>query len=78
MQTHIPSAKLTQESRQQLSFILPSNVAKRDGFGNFFAHLEQNLDSLGLKSFGITETPLEEVKAIFILSCHFLEEIFKP
>ncbi|CAB3983284.1 ATP-binding cassette sub-family A member 2 isoform X4 [Paramuricea clavata] len=61
VQSYVPSAKLVQESRQQLSFILPNNVVKRDGFGNFFAHLEQNLDSLGLKSFGITETPLEVV-----------------
>ena len=61
VQSYIPSAKLIQDSRQQLSFMLPNNVVKKDGFGNFFAHLEENLDALGLKSFGVTETPLEEV-----------------
>jgi hypothetical protein len=67
VQSYVPSAKLVQESHQQLSFILPNNVVKRDGFGNFFAHLEQNLDSLGLKSFGITETPLEVVNICAII-----------
>ena len=61
VQSYVPSAKLVQESRQQLTFMLPNNVVKRDGFGNFFAHLEQNLESLGLRSFGLTDTPLEEV-----------------
>ena len=65
VQSYIPSAKLVQESRQQLSFILPNNVVKKDGFGDFFSHLELNLESLGLKSFGITETPLEVVRSYF-------------
>ena len=65
IQGYIPSAKLIQESRLQLSFMLPNNVVKRDGFGSFFAHLEQNLELLGLKSFGITDTPLEEVREYF-------------
>ena len=67
VQSYIPSAKLVQESRQQLSFILPNNVVKKDGFGDFFAHLELNLESLGLKSFGIAETPLEVVRICFHL-----------
>ena len=70
VQSYISSAKLTQESRQQLSFILPNNVVKKDGFGNFFAHLEQNLEALGLKSFGITETPLEEVNTFLDFALH--------
>jgi hypothetical protein len=45
--------------------MLPNNVVKKDGFGSFFAHLEQNLELLGLKSFGITDTPLEEVREYF-------------
>ena len=61
VKSYIPTAKLVQESRQELSFILPNSVVKKDGFGDFFAHLEENLDTLGLRSFGITETPLEEV-----------------
>ena len=65
VQSYVPSARLIQESRQQLSFILPNSIVKKDGFGSFFAHLEQNLESLGLKSFGITETPLEEVNRFF-------------
>lgn len=65
VQSYIPSAKLIQETRQQLSFMLPNNVVKKDGFGKFFTHLEQNLEALGLKSFGITETPLEEVRIFF-------------
>jgi hypothetical protein len=70
VKSYISSAKLTQESRQQLSFILPNNVVKKDGFGNFFAHLEQNLEALGLKSFGITETPLEEVNTFLDFALH--------
>ncbi|XP_048586908.1 ATP-binding cassette sub-family A member 2 isoform X2 [Nematostella vectensis] len=59
--SHISSAQLKHKTNQEFTFILPDNSIKRGAFKKLFADLEQNIDVLGIDSYGITHTLLEEV-----------------
>ena len=57
----MPAVKLEQNTQQELTFILPDNSVKRGGFEMFFSDLEKKKTELGIDSFGLTDTALEEV-----------------
>lgn len=57
----MPAARLEQKTQQELTFILPDNSVKRGGFEIFFSDLEKKQSELGIDSFGLTDTALEEV-----------------
>ena len=61
IKSHVPAAKLQQNTQQELTFVLPDNSVKRGGFEIFFSELETKKDELGIDSFGLTDTALEEV-----------------
>lgn len=61
LKSHVPAAKLQQNTQQELTFVLPDNSVKRGGFEIFFSDLETKKDELGIDSFGLTDTALEEV-----------------
>jgi len=61
IRSHVPAAKLEQNTQQELTFVLPDNSVKRGGFEIFFRELEQKKSELGIDSFGLTDTALEEV-----------------
>uniref|UniRef100_A0A4X2LSZ3 P-type phospholipid transporter n=1 Tax=Vombatus ursinus TaxID=29139 RepID=A0A4X2LSZ3_VOMUR len=59
---HVPEAKLVECIGQELIFLLPNKDVKQRAYASLFRELEETLPDLGLSSFGISDTPLEEVK----------------
>lgn len=59
---HIPEAKLVECIGQELIFLLPNKDFKQRSYASLFRELEETLSDLGLSSFGISDTPLEEVR----------------
>ncbi|NXJ15448.1 ABCA4 protein, partial [Odontophorus gujanensis] len=58
---HIPEAKLIENIGQELIYLLPNKDFKQRSYASLFRELEETLDDLGLSSFGVSDTPLEEV-----------------
>ncbi|XP_042819729.1 ATP-binding cassette sub-family A member 2 isoform X1 [Panthera tigris] len=58
---HVASCLLVSDTSTELSYILPSEAAKKGAFERLFQHLERSLDTLHLSSFGLMDTTLEEV-----------------
>ncbi|KAK2507520.1 hypothetical protein MC885_018499 [Smutsia gigantea] len=58
---HVPEAKLVECIGQELIFLLPNKNFKQRAYASLFRELEETLADLGLSSFGISETPLEEI-----------------
>lgn len=59
---HVPEAKLVECIGQELIFLLPNKNFKQRAYASLFRELEDTLADLGLSSFGISDTPLEEVR----------------
>uniref|UniRef100_A0AAV2MPG3 ATP-binding cassette sub-family A member 2 n=1 Tax=Knipowitschia caucasica TaxID=637954 RepID=A0AAV2MPG3_KNICA len=57
----VPSCLLVSDSNTELSYILPTDAARKGGFERLFQALESSLHSLALTSFGLMDTTLEEV-----------------
>ncbi|XP_069087522.1 retinal-specific phospholipid-transporting ATPase ABCA4 isoform X3 [Pleurodeles waltl] len=58
---HVPDAKLIESIGQELVYLLPSKDFKHRAYASLFRELEETLGDLGLSSFGISDTPLEEI-----------------
>uniref|UniRef100_A0A8C6Y8P9 ATP-binding cassette sub-family A member 2 n=1 Tax=Naja naja TaxID=35670 RepID=A0A8C6Y8P9_NAJNA len=58
---HVASCLLISNTNTELSYILPSEAAKKGCFERLFQHLEHSLEELDLTSFGLMDTTLEEV-----------------
>ncbi|XP_006882541.1 PREDICTED: retinal-specific ATP-binding cassette transporter [Elephantulus edwardii] len=58
---HVPEAKLVECIGQELIFLLPNKNFKQRAYASLFRELEETLVELGLSSFGISDTPLEEI-----------------
>ncbi|XP_053524219.1 retinal-specific phospholipid-transporting ATPase ABCA4 isoform X5 [Artibeus jamaicensis] len=58
---HVPEAKLVECIGQELIFLLPNKNFKQRAYASLFRELEESLPDLGLSSFGVSDTPLEEV-----------------
>ncbi|NXL55933.1 ABCA4 protein, partial [Chordeiles acutipennis] len=58
---HIPEAKLIESIGQELIYLLPNKNFKQRSYASLFRELEETLNDLGLSSFGVSDTPLEEV-----------------
>ena len=56
---HVPDVQIESNVGAELSFVLPKEQSAE--FEQLFAHLENNQDSLGIDSFGVSVTTLEEV-----------------
>jgi len=56
---HVPEVELESNVGAELSFVLPKEQSAR--FEQLFIDLERNQDSLGIGSFGVSVTTLEEV-----------------
>lgn len=59
---HVPEAELVECIGQELIFLLPNKNFKQRAYASLFRELEDTLADLGLSSFGISDTPLEEVR----------------
>lgn len=61
---HIPEAKLIESIGQELIYLLPSKDFKQRAYASLFRELEETLTDVGLSSFGISDTSLEEVLSL--------------
>uniref|UniRef100_A0A4W3HE00 ATP-binding cassette, sub-family A (ABC1), member 4a n=1 Tax=Callorhinchus milii TaxID=7868 RepID=A0A4W3HE00_CALMI len=59
---HIPEAKLVENVGQELYYVLPSKDFKHRAYASLFREIEETLQDLGLSSFGVSDTSLEEVR----------------
>ncbi|XP_060933642.1 phospholipid-transporting ATPase ABCA1 [Limanda limanda] len=60
-QHHIPGARLVEESRREAVINLPQEAAKNSSLAVFLADLDQRRTELGISSYGISDSSLEEI-----------------
>lgn len=58
---HVPEARLIEVIGQELTYLLPNKGFKHRSYASLFRELEETLRDIGLSSFGISDTSLEEV-----------------
>ncbi|KAM9845375.1 retinal-specific phospholipid-transporting ATPase ABCA4-like [Aulostomus maculatus] len=58
---HVPEAKLIESIGQELTYLLPNKGFKHRAYASLFRELEETLADMGLSSFGISDTSLEEI-----------------
>uniref|UniRef100_A0A672SI31 P-type phospholipid transporter n=1 Tax=Sinocyclocheilus grahami TaxID=75366 RepID=A0A672SI31_SINGR len=63
---HVPEAKLIEMIGQEMTYLLPNKGFKYRAYASLFRELEETLGDMGLSSFGISDTSLEEVGQHFI------------
>lgn len=62
---HIKQARLIEDTSTELVFQLPDDESELRKFENLFSDLERNHRNLGISSFGISDTSLEEARFSF-------------
>lgn len=60
-QQHIPGARLVEESRREAVINLPQAAAKDGSLAILLSKLDQKLPELGISSYGLSDSTLEEV-----------------
>ncbi|XP_078074970.1 retinal-specific phospholipid-transporting ATPase ABCA4 [Mustelus asterias] len=58
---HVPEAKLIENVGQELYYLLPSKDFKQRAYASLFREIEETLQDLGLSSFGVSDSSLEEI-----------------
>nr|XP_055058409.1 retinal-specific phospholipid-transporting ATPase ABCA4 isoform X1 [Misgurnus anguillicaudatus]XP_055058410.1 retinal-specific phospholipid-transporting ATPase ABCA4 isoform X1 [Misgurnus anguillicaudatus]XP_055058411.1 retinal-specific phospholipid-transporting ATPase ABCA4 isoform X1 [Misgurnus anguillicaudatus]XP_055058412.1 retinal-specific phospholipid-transporting ATPase ABCA4 isoform X1 [Misgurnus anguillicaudatus] len=58
---HVPEAKLIEMIGQEMTYLLPNKGFKHRAYASLFRELEETLGDMGLSSFGISDTSLEEI-----------------
>ncbi|XP_040926208.1 retinal-specific phospholipid-transporting ATPase ABCA4-like isoform X1 [Betta splendens] len=61
VQHHVPQARLTEAIGQELTYLLPSRDFQPRAYASLFRELEETLVDIGLSSFGVSDTSLEEI-----------------
>ena len=61
VQQYIPGARLVEESKREAVINLPQAAAKDGSLAVFLSKLDQRLPELGLSSYGLSDSTLEEV-----------------
>ncbi|NXX79042.1 ABCA1 protein, partial [Urocolius indicus] len=61
IQKLVPGSRLVEDIGHELLFVLPYSGAKDGAFGELFRELDARLGELGISSYGISDTTLEEV-----------------
>ena len=61
IQQLVPGSRLVEDIGQEVVFILPYGGAEDGAFGDLFRALDARLGELGISSYGISDTTLEEV-----------------
>ena len=59
---HVPSARLVEDLGHELTYVLPYESAKAGAFVELFHEIDDRLTYLGISSYGISDTTLEEVR----------------
>uniref|UniRef100_H2LLX9 P-type phospholipid transporter n=1 Tax=Oryzias latipes TaxID=8090 RepID=H2LLX9_ORYLA len=58
---HVPQARLIETIGQELTFLLPNQNFQPRAYASLFRELEETLVDIGLSSFGVSDTSLEEI-----------------
>ncbi|XP_030594647.1 phospholipid-transporting ATPase ABCA1b isoform X2 [Archocentrus centrarchus] len=58
---HVPDARLVEDLGHELTYILPYSAAKDGAFVELFKDLDVKLPDLGISSYGVSDTTLEEI-----------------
>ncbi|XP_072373374.1 phospholipid-transporting ATPase ABCA1-like [Scyliorhinus torazame] len=58
---HIPKARLVEDIGHELTYVLPYEAAKDGAFVELFHEIDDRLSDLGISSYGISDTTLEEI-----------------
>ncbi|NXW61981.1 ABCA1 protein, partial [Eurystomus gularis] len=61
IQKLVPGSRLVEDIGHEVHFVLPYSGAKDGAFGDLFRELDARLGELGISSYGISDTTLEEV-----------------
>ena len=61
IQKLVPGSRLVEDIGHEVLFVLPYSGAKDGAFGDLFHELDARLGELGISSYGISDTTLEEV-----------------
>ncbi|XP_078733168.1 phospholipid-transporting ATPase ABCA1-like [Lampetra fluviatilis] len=61
LQQHVPDARLVENFGQELTYVLPYHGAKDGAFALLFKELDEKLAELGVSSYGVSDTTLEEI-----------------
>lgn len=64
-QQHIPGTRLVEELGREAVINLPQMAAKDSSLGVFLSELDQRMTDLGISSYGLSDSTLEEVGAAF-------------
>ncbi|XP_067103215.1 phospholipid-transporting ATPase ABCA1b [Osmerus mordax] len=58
---HVHAARLVEDLGHELTYILPYGAAKDGAFVELFKDLDKHLSALGISSYGVSDTTLEEI-----------------
>uniref|UniRef100_A0A087X6A3 P-type phospholipid transporter n=1 Tax=Poecilia formosa TaxID=48698 RepID=A0A087X6A3_POEFO len=58
---HVPAARLVEDLGHELTYVLPYSAAKDGAFVALFRELDLKLQELGISSYGVSDTTLEEI-----------------
>ncbi|XP_039976120.1 phospholipid-transporting ATPase ABCA1b isoform X1 [Xiphias gladius] len=58
---HVPAARLVEDLGHELTYVLPYSAAKDGAFVELFKDLDGKLPDLGISSYGVSDTTLEEI-----------------
>ncbi|XP_042338907.1 phospholipid-transporting ATPase ABCA1-like, partial [Plectropomus leopardus] len=58
---HVPAARLVEDLGHELTYVLPYSAAKDGTFVELFKDLDLKLPDLGISSYGVSDTTLEEI-----------------
>ncbi|XP_039982421.1 retinal-specific phospholipid-transporting ATPase ABCA4a [Xiphias gladius] len=58
---HVPQARLVEAIGQELTYLLPNRNFQPRAYASLFRELEETLVDIGLSSFGVSDTSLEEI-----------------
>eukprot|EP00061_Rhincodon_typus_P017456 g46158.t1 len=65
---HIPKARLVEDIGHELTYVLPYEAAKDGAFVELFHEIDDRLSDLGISSYGISDTTLEEAHEMYHVS----------
>uniref|UniRef100_A0A3B4USY8 P-type phospholipid transporter n=1 Tax=Seriola dumerili TaxID=41447 RepID=A0A3B4USY8_SERDU len=58
---HVPAARMVEDLGHELTYVLPYSAAKDGAFVELFKDLDVKLPDLGISSYGVSDTTLEEI-----------------
>ncbi|CAJ0965412.1 unnamed protein product [Ranitomeya imitator] len=58
---HVPEARLVEDIGHELTYVLPYEAAKEGAFVELFHEIDDRLFDIGISSYGISDTTLEEI-----------------